>query len=139
MSTATIRLIVTQGNLGEKEFVFKDHSRCVVGRADDCDIHVPQDLAHIDVSRHHCLLEIDPPSIRVRDLGSRNGTLVNGEPIGQHPGNEAHEPNDRYASDDQELKDGDELQLGSTVLRVNVDSELASLFNRLPTYLPWPM
>ena len=30
------------------------------------------------VSRHHFLLEISPPTVRLRDLGSLNGTNVNG-------------------------------------------------------------
>ncbi|KYC36281.1 hypothetical protein WA1_52005 [Scytonema hofmannii PCC 7110] len=34
-------------------------------------------------SRYHCLLDINPPDIRVRDFGSRNGTYVNGKKIGQ--------------------------------------------------------
>jgi len=29
------------------------------------------------------LLDINPPDIRVRDFGSKNGTFVNGEKIGQ--------------------------------------------------------
>lgn len=121
MPASTIRLIVTRGDLDEKEFVFRNHARCVIGRAEDCDIQVPRDLLHVDVSRHHCMLEIDPPTLRVRDLGSLNGTLVNGEPIGQRPHDETPEAADRFASEEQELKDGDELQVGSTVLRVNVD------------------
>jgi pSer/pThr/pTyr-binding forkhead associated (FHA) protein len=30
-------------------------------------------------------LEVEPPAIRVHDLGSRNGTYVNGGNIGQRP------------------------------------------------------
>ena len=33
--------------------------------------------------RRHCLLDINPPDIRVRDFGSLNGTYVNGTMIGQ--------------------------------------------------------
>jgi predicted component of type VI protein secretion system len=33
------------------------------------------------VSRHHCVFSIDDFSVRLRDLGSTNGTLVNGERI----------------------------------------------------------
>ena len=34
------------------------------------------------VSRHHFLLEVCPPQACVRDLGSRNGTYVNGRKVG---------------------------------------------------------
>ncbi len=33
------------------------------------------------VSRHHCVFSVDDFSVRLRDLGSTNGTLVNGERI----------------------------------------------------------
>jgi serine/threonine-protein kinase len=47
-----------------------------VGRASDCLIRLPSDLEYCIVSRHHCLLDIAPPEVRVRDLGSLNGTFV---------------------------------------------------------------
>src|SRR5690606_15948672 len=31
------------------------------------------------VSRHHCVFKMDEYTVRVRDLGSTNGTFVNGE------------------------------------------------------------
>jgi DNA-binding NtrC family response regulator len=39
------------------------------------------------VSRQHALIEVDPhrPLAHVRDLGSRNGTQVDGRPLGQQP------------------------------------------------------
>ncbi len=38
-------------------------------------------LAHNTVSRAHCRLEIEARSVRVRDLGSTNGTVVDGTPV----------------------------------------------------------
>ena len=84
MSTSIV-LTVTEGSLAKTRYVFEEPAHCVVGRAPDCDIQVPADFVHADVSRHHCLLAIDPPAVRVRDLGSLNGTYVNGESIGQRP------------------------------------------------------
>jgi pSer/pThr/pTyr-binding forkhead associated (FHA) protein len=37
----------------------------IVGRAHDCDIPTPDGEENLVVSRHHCLLEIDPPTVRV--------------------------------------------------------------------------
>jgi len=64
--------------LKNREFVFDEPAECIIGRAADCDIQIPTDNEHVDVSRHHCVLEIHPPHVQVRDLGSLNGTLVNG-------------------------------------------------------------
>jgi len=117
-----VTLTVTRGSLPEHEYVFEEPTRCVIGRAADCDIQVPMDYEHADVSRHHCLLDIDPPSIRVRDQGSRNGTFVNGDKIGQRPRNLPPEEADGAVCAVQELKDGDELRVGGVVFEVAVES-----------------
>ena len=50
----------------------------VVGRARDCELRVPLPC----VSRRHCRLEIDGRgTVWVRDLGSLNGTWVNGRRV----------------------------------------------------------
>ena len=49
----------------------------LVGREQDCHLRPNSDL----VSRHHCVFSIDDYAIRLRDLGSTNGTLVNGSPL----------------------------------------------------------
>jgi DNA-binding NtrC family response regulator len=48
--------------------------RLVVGRADECDVRVPDD----SVSRRHAAVHAGPP-LRIEDLGSANGTLVGGQ------------------------------------------------------------
>jgi len=113
-----VKLTVSEGIGPQKEFVFQNPARSVVGRADDCEIRFPMDPAHMDVSRHHCLFEIDPPTVKVRDLGSRNGTFVNGEKIGERlerdlpPEGWDHLP-------PKELKEGDEVRIGHSVIRVD--------------------
>lgn len=52
-------------------------STIIIGRDEACRIR----LASSDVSRQHCALRSTPEGILVRDLGSRNGTLVNETPI----------------------------------------------------------
>ena len=47
----------------------------LVGREKDCHLRPNSDM----VSRHHCVFTIDDYTLRVRDLGSTNGTLVNDE------------------------------------------------------------
>ena len=60
--------------------------RTTVGRNDDCD----GILDDPTVSRRHAVIELTGGAMTVRDLGSRNGTSVNGRPVvgavGLHPG-----------------------------------------------------
>ncbi|MEZ6057591.1 MAG: FHA domain-containing protein [Planctomycetaceae bacterium] len=50
-------------------------AKFLVGREQDCDLRPNSEM----VSRHHCVFSVDDYTVRVRDLGSTNGTLVNGE------------------------------------------------------------
>ena len=47
----------------------------LIGREHDCHLRPNSDL----ISRHHCVFAVDEFTIRIRDLGSTNGTFVNGE------------------------------------------------------------
>src|SRR5258708_4207616 len=49
----------------------------LIGREQDCHLRPNSDL----VSRHHCVFTLDDFALRLRDLGSTNGTFVNGERI----------------------------------------------------------
>lgn len=40
---------------------------------------------HPSVSRHHCEVYVDAGKVFVRDMGSSNGTWINGAPVGQQP------------------------------------------------------
>ena len=75
---AYISLAAKNGPLEGKEYVFLEPQVCLAGRSHDCDLRFPNGLEFQTVSRHHCLLDIDPPSIWVRDLASSNGTFING-------------------------------------------------------------
>jgi pSer/pThr/pTyr-binding forkhead associated (FHA) protein len=120
MQTARITLTVVQGNLPQKTYVFTDPSRCIIGRARDCDIQMPADSGAGMVSRHHCCLEIHPPAIQVRDLGSRNGTYVNGQDVGHRPEYVLPEEADLSQFEAHELRDGDELEVGTAIFRVGI-------------------
>jgi pSer/pThr/pTyr-binding forkhead associated (FHA) protein len=117
---ASIVLRIKNGKLAGKTYVFDEPCRCLIGRADDCEIRLPGELEFLTVSRHHCLLDIDPPEIRVRDSGSLNGTFLNGMQIGR-PG-KWHLPPEALSRPcfDYDLSQGDELTVGGTIFEVGV-------------------
>jgi eukaryotic-like serine/threonine-protein kinase len=121
MPSARITLTVVRGDLPEKKYVFARRTRCIIGRAPDCDIQLSTNFQHAVVSRHHCCLEIEPPAIRVHDLGSRNGTYINGGNIGQRSGHLSPEEVDLRDFSARELQHGDELEVGNTVFRVGIE------------------
>lgn len=49
----------------------------LLGRGSDCDVR----LRDQDVSRHHCLIRVRGSEVTISDLGSSNGTIVNGHSI----------------------------------------------------------
>jgi pSer/pThr/pTyr-binding forkhead associated (FHA) protein len=126
--TSKITLTITEGNLKGQEFTFESRTTCIIGRAKDCYPKIPDDDKHRTISRYHCLLDINPPDIRVRDFGSKNGTFVNGEKIGQR---EAHQTPEQAANiqfPEFDLQGGDEFKPN---LRSHFDnSQTASKGNR---------
>jgi pSer/pThr/pTyr-binding forkhead associated (FHA) protein len=119
--SSRILLLATEGSLKGKEFAFGGKARCLVGRAHDCTLLLPAD--DHTVSRHHCLLDIDPPAVSVRDLGSRNGTSVNGAMIGRRSQNEPLAPDLALEEAGRPLAEGDEVRVGQTVLRVHLEAD----------------
>jgi pSer/pThr/pTyr-binding forkhead associated (FHA) protein len=79
------------------------HGEFMFGRGPECDIRPNSDL----VSRQHCIVHVEEDGAVIRDLGSRNGTLVNGQLV----------------QGERKLADGDTLQLGPLVLQVILDME----------------
>jgi predicted component of type VI protein secretion system len=51
--------------------------KLIIGREEDCHLRPTSEF----VSRHHCVLLLDAYTLRIRDLGSQNGTFVNGRRI----------------------------------------------------------
>jgi pSer/pThr/pTyr-binding forkhead associated (FHA) protein len=118
---ARITLTAENGSLKGKDYVLTGNQRCLVGRSKDCDFQLPEDFAFMTVSRHHCLLDVEPPRISVLDLGSRNGTYDNGRRLWPYG-----DPNgfggalDAYIAQ-YELVDGDELRLADMAFTVHVN------------------
>jgi len=127
----TITLTIVNGPLEGLEYVFQEPCKHVIGRADDCTIQLPKIVMHSAVSRHHCLLVIDPPEVSVQDLGSINGTYVNGEELGHKLGNEILKRDSSRTPPRLSLKSGDELKVGDVVFKVSIacgDESLTSVF-----------
>ena len=72
-----------------------------LGRSRACDVALEDD----QVSRQHARIELRQGEIRIRDLGSRNGTKVNGQRI----------------TSEIALLDGDRIQLGSSTARLELE------------------
>ncbi len=122
--SARIVLKIIAGKLKGKEYPFSERSVCIIGRGPDANIRLPDDAAHRTISRYHCLLDINPPAVRVRDFGSRNGTFVNGEKIGQRDRTLSAREGARVKFSEHDLEDGDTIKLGSTVFQVDVEQAL---------------
>lgn len=92
----------SRGIILETEDLSVAHPEYTIGRAEDCDLR----LRNRFVSRHHCELIVDDRDhvVRVRDLGSQNGTFVNEGPV----------------SDECELKDGDTLVIGCIPFGIHI-------------------
>ncbi len=71
------KLICTAGPKAGTEFPLTGEGEQVIGRATDNAISIPD----TSVSRKHCSVRRAPEGWLLSDLGSGNGTLVNGEPI----------------------------------------------------------
>jgi hypothetical protein len=115
-----VTLSVVAGQLNPTVFTAKERITCIIGRASDCVPHVPDDAAHRTVSRHHCLLDINPPDIRIRDFGSRNGTYLNETKIGQRQPGQSPEDAGQVRFPEHDLSDGDEIRIGPTTIRVSI-------------------
>ena len=115
-----VTLEVTSGPIKGETFNFEEHDIFIFGRDDDC--HAKLSSEDTTASRHHFLLEVNPPDARVQDIGSRNGTYVNGV---KHGGRPAHMTPEEARNLDYpiiDLKDGDSIKVGDTVFKVTVES-----------------
>ncbi len=123
---ARVTFEVRNGPLAGQQFVYEDRTTCIMGRAKDCDprvlckLEAPNAPENRRISRHHCLLDINPPDVRIRDLGSLNGTYVNGQKIGQRGKHQKPGQVPAASFPEYDLKDGDEVRLGGIVFRVSI-------------------
>jgi predicted component of type VI protein secretion system len=95
-----VKLLVVQGRPAGKILVFPQ-GEYYIGRGAECHIRSNSDW----VSRQHCLLRVVADGATLRDLGSRNGTLVNGALVDRERG----------------LAEGDQVQVGPLVFEVHLE------------------
>src|SRR5215510_1267438 len=98
-----VNLKVTSGPYKGRIFSFTQHDSFLIGRNPEAHLCLPNDRYF---SRNHCLLEMNPPHSHLRDLGSTNGTFLNGRRV-----------------QDASLNNGDRIQCGETILIVEVTAE----------------
>jgi hypothetical protein len=79
------------------EYPLTDAGELVIGRSSELDMVLIEDM----VSRKHAKLTLSPGYIAIADLGSTNGTFVNGEKV-------------RRA----QLKEGDRILIGTSILKL---------------------
>jgi pSer/pThr/pTyr-binding forkhead associated (FHA) protein len=82
--------------------VYYVEGKSLIGRSEECDVF----LVDPSVSRTHAIVEIVAGEPKVRDLGSTNGTFVNGARI-----------------ESSALRSGDELRFGNTEMRFEAAGE----------------
>ncbi len=97
-----VKMLVVQGRPTGKTLTFLTGD-FYFGRGKECHVRPNSEW----VSRQHCLLRVTPTAAYLRDLGSRNGTLVNGVLL----------------SEERLLQDGDQVQLGQLVFEIQLESD----------------
>ncbi|MCL6590457.1 MAG: protein kinase [Firmicutes bacterium] len=116
-----ITLKIIGGIMAGREFVFGGPDLFLFGRATDCHCAIPADNY---LSRHHFLLEVNPPDCQLKDLGSLNGTYVNNIKYG---GRESAEPPEFEAAIGRavgvRLKNGDIIKAGKIEIQVMIETE----------------
>jgi hypothetical protein len=80
------------------EFPIAPDKQIIVGRSSDLDMVLVEDM----VSRKHARITMQSDQVWIEDLGSTNGTFVNGEKIGKRA----------------RLKEGDRVLIGTSILKV---------------------
>jgi pSer/pThr/pTyr-binding forkhead associated (FHA) protein len=99
MPPMNFKLLVVQGKPAGKSLVFP-RGEYYFGRGPECHVRPESEW----VSRQHCLLRVTGEAAFIRDLGSRNGTLVNGTLVER----------------ERRLFHGDQVQIGPLVFEVRL-------------------
>ncbi len=93
----TYALKFISGKYQGGEFPLKVDKQIVIGRSHDLDVVLVEDM----VSRKHAKILVSASTITIEDLGSTNGTFVNGEKVKQ-----------------ASLKEGDRILIGTSILKL---------------------
>jgi pSer/pThr/pTyr-binding forkhead associated (FHA) protein len=110
--------VISTGSMSGKIFNFDEPKGFTFGRSLDCTCVVPED--DTTFSRHHFMLEVNPPNVLLKDLGSLNGTRVNGIKYGGRP--KDINPEDAEYSEPVPLRDGDHILAGDYEFLLKIDA-----------------
>ena len=117
---AKVIINVTSATKKKSMFSYKDHDTFIVGRLDDCHVCIEDDSY---LSRHHFILEVNPPNARLQDLASLNGTYVNGIKFGGRNVYESpEEARAKYTFPWIDLKNGDVIKTGDTSFNILIQA-----------------
>ena len=97
MSERAWALRFVSGKYQGGEYPLQDARDLVIGRSSDLDMVLIEDM----VSRKHARISLQDGTINIADLGSTNGTFVNGEKIKA-----------------AKLKEGDRILIGTSILKL---------------------
>jgi pSer/pThr/pTyr-binding forkhead associated (FHA) protein len=103
-SPMELRLVVASGS-GKGKVIPISASPFMIGRNPVCQLRPASDK----VSNRHCTIWLRGGIAVIQDMKSTNGTVVNGERI----------------TDERELHDGDQLQIGPLVFKIQIEMPLA--------------
>jgi pSer/pThr/pTyr-binding forkhead associated (FHA) protein len=106
------------GKYKGSELLLEDGQEIMVGRYGDVDLVLAEDM----VSRQHARIALDDGRILIEDLGSTNGTFVNGEKIRK-----------------EVLKEGDRILIGTNILKVVAVDPAAPTASKPGAEIPQPM
>jgi pSer/pThr/pTyr-binding forkhead associated (FHA) protein len=112
-------LRATNGEWKGQEFVLENEADYILGRSRDCSCVLDDPLRL--VSRRHCRIKVHAPFVRIQDLGSRNGTQVNGTRIDCREKGQLFEEFLQQASAEHPLDDGDTLQIAGYEFQVEFE------------------
>ena len=114
--------LVLNGGPGAGQVFALNKALLTIGRGSECDVVIPD----VSISRRHAQILRQETGWYVQDLGSRNGTAINGQRLSA-PGR---------------LEDGDTLTVGAVPLRYIATGFAEGAEGRLPTETPtetWPL
>lgn len=99
-------------------YALPQDGQILAGRAAEAELHISDQSA----SRHHARFFIEHGTVRVRDLGSRNRTWVNGQAVRQES--------------ERVLQSGDVISIGSLTLVLHRAAETGPRVSQKPSELP---
>ncbi len=114
-----IILRALNGHRKGQEFMLENEADYTLGRARDCSCVLDDPLCL--VSRRHCQIKVHAPFVRIQDLGSRNGTRVNGASIGPCEQGPRLTDVPQVLFAERPLDDGDTVQIAGYELQVEFE------------------